>query len=131
MQPKNDQIKTVRQLQRIALLLITIGALGIFLFALVSGMETFGSGITAMLENSPNTLPWLALLVLVWLAWRNKKIGGLLIGIFGLVITWFLNFRGQNFFLITFVICLSISFLGFLIWMCESLIRASINNNQK
>lgn len=128
MDPKNDQIKTVKQLQHMALVLLSICAVGIFLFALISGMWTFGPGVTAMLENSPNTLPWLALIVLVWLAWRNKMAGGLLIGIFGLIITWFFNFRGQNFFLITFVICLIITFLGFLTWMSEQLIQ---NYNQK
>lgn len=129
MDPNNDQIKTVKQLQRIALVLLSICAVGTFLFSLISGMGTFGSGVTAMLENSPNTLPWLALLVLVWLAWRNKKTGGLLNGIFGLIVTWFFNFRGQNFFLITFVICLIITFLGFLIWMSEQLIQAYNQKN--
>jgi len=122
-----NQIKTVTTVQRIALLLLLILSSVIFLFALVSGAETFGSGFSAIVQNSPNTLPWLGLLVLVWVARRNKATGGLLIGVFGLIITWFLNFRGQNFFLITFVICLSITFLGFLVWMCEQLIRAAKN----
>jgi hypothetical protein len=131
MQAPSDQLKTVRLLQRIALIVLSVMAVIICGFALVSGIETFGSGFSSIIENSPNTLPWLALLGLVWLAWRNKKTGGLLITIFGLVITWFFNFRGQNFFLITFVICLTITFLGFMIWMCESLIRAAGAENEQ
>ena len=125
MSTHTPQLKHVKLLQRIALIVLTLFAVLICGFALVSGAGTFGSDPSSLLENSPNTLPWLGLLVLVYLAWRNKLIGGLLIGLMGLILTWFFNFRGQNFFLITFVICLSITFLGFLIWMCEQLIRAA------
>lgn len=82
------------------------------LFALVSGSEDYGGGIQGILKNSPNALPWLLLLVVLFVAWKWELYGGILLVALGLGLTYFFNFRGPNFFMATFVLTLSITALG-------------------
>lgn len=62
-----------------------------FLFALLSGSEKYGGGLKGILMNSPNALPWLLLFVLVYIAWKWKLIGGILIALMGLFTVFFFN----------------------------------------
>lgn len=91
--------------------LFVIGVL-VFAFALMSGSESYGGGIRGIIKNSPNALPWLVLLVLVWVAWRWELIGGIIISLFGLWALFFFVLLGNNFFLSTFIIILLIILLG-------------------
>lgn len=101
-------------LRRIArLLLFTITSI-IFVFALVSGSETYGGGILGIIKNSPNALPWLLLFGLNYLVWKRELIGGSIITIFGLLITWFFNFNNSNFDITVFSITSTITVLGFI-----------------
>ena len=86
----------------IALLLI-IGIL-LFIFSLISGSETYGGGLSGLIRNSPNSIPWIVLLVLVIIARKNYAWGGFLLLIFGGMITYYLNFRGGNFFITTLIL---------------------------
>ena len=56
-----------------------------FVFSLLSGAEGFGGGLKGILINSPNSLPWLILLGLVYLAKKWSMLGGSLVVLFGLV----------------------------------------------
>ncbi len=118
------QIRTVRIIQKSAMIILLVFSLLIFVFALLSGSESFGGGVPGIIKNSPNSLPWLVMLVLVFIAWRNPFFGGILITIAGAILTYYFNFRGGNFFLLTFIICLLILFLGLVIWMSESYLKA-------
>ena len=118
------QAQTARIVQKTALIILFVFSVLIFVFALLSGSESFGGGISGIIKNSPNSLPWLVLLALVIIAWRNPFFGGILITIAGAVLTYYFNFSGENFFLLTFIICLLIVFLGLVIWMTESYLRA-------
>ena len=91
--------------------LLVFGIL-IFLFALVSGSEDYGGGLRGILENSPNALPWLVLLLLVLVAWRWELTGGILITLLGLFLIYFFNIRGNNFFVSTFILTLLVTILG-------------------
>ncbi len=91
--------------------LLVFGIL-IFLFALVSGSEDYGGGLRGILENSPNALPWLVLLLLVLVAWRWELTGGILITLLGLFLIYFFNIRGNNFFVSTFFLTLLVTILG-------------------
>ncbi len=71
-------------------LLLVFGIL-IFIFALVSGAATFGPGIKGVVLNSPNALPWLILLILVYVAWNNELVGGILIALLGILTVFFFN----------------------------------------
>lgn len=57
----------------------------IFIFSLFSGSEEYGGGFTGVLKNSPNALPWAVLLGIVYLAWKNDKIGGYFFLAFGIL----------------------------------------------
>ncbi|KAA3623765.1 MAG: hypothetical protein DWP94_05255 [Flavobacterium sp.] len=97
----------------IALLLI-LGIL-LFIFSLISGSETYGGGLSGLIKNSPNSIPWIVLLVLVIIARKNYAWGGFLLLIFGGMITYYFNFRGGNFFITTLIFCLTVVFLSLVI----------------
>ena len=82
---KNKKLNTaniLRNVARYTLLTITIIVIG---FALLSGSETYGGGVEGILKNSPNTLPWLSLLVFNLIAWKWELAGGIAITLFGLI----------------------------------------------
>lgn len=91
--------------------MLTIGIL-LFVFALLSGAEGYGGGIKGIIKNSPNALPGMALLVIVFIAWKWELIGGILIILLGLFATWFFSFRANNFSVPLFIIVLFIIFMG-------------------
>ena len=91
--------------------LLVIGVL-VFVFALLSGAENKGGGVMGIIKNSPNALPWVLLLVLVYVAWKWELTGGIIITALGLFLFYFFNFAGNNFFLVTFILTLLIILLG-------------------
>ena len=91
--------------------LLVLGIL-VFIFALLSGAEGYGGGIKGIIQNSPNAIPWVILLVLVYVAWKWELIGGTIITLIGFAMLYFFNFRGPNVFLVTFILCLAIIILG-------------------
>lgn len=115
----------VRALQKGALIVLLILSLLLLLFALLSGSQDYGGGFEGLWKNSPNSLPWLVLLVFVIIAWRNKILGGILITISGAALTYYFNFSGENFFLATFVFCMLILLLGLVVWVTGSYIRSA------
>ncbi len=84
----------------------------VVLFALLSGSEDYEEGFMGIVKNSPNTLPWVLLLALNYLAWKKELFGGIILTIFGLFITWFFNFSGVNFWQTTFALTFLITLLG-------------------
>ena len=106
------KIKTAnifRDVSRYSLLII---ASLMFVFALLSGSEGNGNIISGIIKNSPNTLPWLVLLAIVFISWKRELIGGILITAIGFTMMYFFNFAGTNFFLVTFLLTLLITLLG-------------------
>ena len=83
-----------------------------FLFGLVSGAEMEHGIINGIIDNSPNALPGLVLLVSTAIAWKYELIGGALITLFGFFLVYFFNFTGINFFLTTFILTVLITTLG-------------------
>ena len=109
---KNRALKTANILRNIARYSLLVIGILVFIFALLSGSEDYGGGFKGIIKNSPNALPWLLLLVLIYVAWKWELIGGIIITILGFVMLYFFNFNGPNFFLITFILCLLIIALG-------------------
>lgn len=83
----------------------------IFTFALVSGAEAYGNDFMAVVKNSPNALPWLIFLLLIWLAWKNELLGGIFITILGIALLFFFQVFG-NFMMATFIIVLVVILIG-------------------
>jgi hypothetical protein len=81
----------IRILRRTARVLLVLLALFWFGFALLSGVEQSGRGIGAQVRNVPNALPWLALFVVVYIAFRWELAGGILIVIAGAASILFFN----------------------------------------
>lgn len=109
------QLKRLHLLKNGLLGVLFALAILLVLFSLFSGSETHGGSISGIFRNSPNSLPWILFLIIVLIARRKTITGGLLITIFGCVITYFFNFTGGNFFLSTFIVCLSVIFLGIIL----------------
>ena len=90
-------MKTAKILRYIARYTLLIFGVLIFVFALLSGSETFGGGIKGILKNSPNALPWLILLILVVIAWKWELVGGILITLLGILALGFFGIFTANF----------------------------------
>lgn len=123
------QIKMVKLLQKGALIVLLFLSIIILLFALVSGSEAYGGGMEGIWANKMNSLPWIGLLALVLIAYRNKILGGILLTFFGGFLVYFFNFTGQNFFLSTFVMCMIVLLLGLVIWITGSYLKTANNQN--
>ena len=98
----------VRTIARYTLLVLSII---VFIFALISGSESYGGGIIGVMKNSPNTLPWLILLLFIYIAWKWELMGGIIITLLGIVMLYFFNV-GPNFWLTTFILTLLIVIMG-------------------
>ena len=62
-----------------------------FVFALLSGAEKYGGGFRGIIKNSPNALPWLLLFGIVYLAWKNEFLGGVIIFTLGILTMFAFN----------------------------------------
>jgi len=102
---------TCRYIARFSLLTISII---VFVFALLSGSEDYGGGFMGVLKNSPNALPWLIVLVLVYIAWKWELVGGITVTLFGMYLVYFFNFQGSNFYISTFIMTILIVLMGVL-----------------
>lgn len=102
----------ILQIKNLLKIILLVMSLLIFAFALMSGSEGFGGGITGIIKNSPNALPWLILLIVNYINYRNELIGGSIIIAFGIVANLYFNLIGPNFFLATFMVINIITFMG-------------------
>ena len=91
--------------------LLVFGVL-IFIFALFSGAEEYGNGVKGVLKNSPNAIPWLILLVLVYVSWKWELVGGIIITLLGVVALGFFVIFSSNFMIPTLIISLIPIILG-------------------
>ncbi|MCD6089962.1 MAG: hypothetical protein J7J72_00545 [Bacteroidales bacterium] len=90
---------------------LTLGVL-VFVFALISGSVEYGGGIQGIIKNSPNALPWLLFLLLVFVAWKWEVVGGIVIIILGLSFLYVFNFPSAHFFSTASIISFLIIFIG-------------------
>ena len=105
------------------IILLLMGVL-LFVFGLLSGAEN-SEGITTLngiINNSPNAIPGVVILLFVLIAWKHELLGGILITLFGLFLVYFFNFSGNHFFITTFVATLVITTFG-LFFILSWLIR--------
>ncbi|MFC1617220.1 hypothetical protein ACFL2K_03270 [Candidatus Margulisiibacteriota bacterium] len=78
--------KYLRYISRSVLIIIAVFW---FVFALLSGSEELGGGVKGILLNSPNSLPWLLLLLIIYVVWKWEFIGGILIILSGIFTIFF------------------------------------------
>ena len=122
-------LKILKIVRNSALAILFILCILLICFSLFSGSEALGGGLTGVLKNSPNSLPWILLLIILIIARKRNVLGGFLILIFGVGITYFFNFMGQNFFLTTFIVCLLIILLGILVLFTGATIAKNNNSD--
>lgn len=80
--------KVIRDIARIVLLFL---AVLLFVFSLLSGAESLGGGVKGIVNNFPNTLPWIILLVAVFVSFKWELIGGIIILLMGIFTIFFFN----------------------------------------
>lgn len=80
--------KVIRDVARIVLLVL---AVLIFVFSLLSGAESLGGGMKGIVNNFPNTIPWIFLLIAVFITFKWELAGGLIILIIGIFTIFFFN----------------------------------------
>lgn len=89
----------------------------VFVFALLSGSESYGGGFIGIVKNSPNAIPYAFLLVLIYVGWRWPLIGGILITLLGFGLLYLFGFFSSNWNLIPFVVgIIPVIFGGLLIF---------------
>ncbi len=100
-----------------------------FVFALLSGSGDYGGGIKGIIQNSPNSAPWLIFLVLLFIAWKWELIGGILITLLGFGAIYFFCFPWKGFEFAFFLSLVIIIFGSFFIisWY----LRRKANNHQE
>jgi len=81
-----------------------------FIFALLSGSDSFGGGLSGIIQNIPNALPWFLVFAFVYLAWKDELIGGIIISITGIFSVFF--FHTYNSLISFSIISLPIIVLG-------------------
>ena len=106
------RLKTANILRGTARYTLLVLAILVFIFALLSGSEEKGGGIAGIIKNSPNAIPWLILLIFVYVAWKWELTGGIIITLLGIAMLYFFVLASPNFFLATFILTLLIIMLG-------------------
>ena len=111
----------VRRCRRVARTALVVVTLFWIIFALLKGSQSEG-GITSILENYTEILPWLAIIILWFVAWRWEILGGLLIIIFSIYMAFDLGvFEGDSTEGLMIITPLAMTgfmfvFIGFRIW---------------
>jgi len=100
--------KKLMQTSKIYKWIGVVGSLSIglifFLFSLLSGAEAYGGGLIGILKNSPNSLPWLLVIIFSLIGWKWNLTGGVLITLAGISAFVF-------FFLLNPIIYIELAFL--------------------
>ena len=101
----------------------------VFIFALLSGSGDYGGGIKGIIQNSPNSAPWLIFLVLLFIAWKWELIGGILITLLGFGAMYYFCFpwKGLEF---AFYLSLFIIIFGSL-FIISWYLRRKANNHRE
>ena len=85
----------------------------VIVYALFTKYDDYGEGISGIINNSTNLLPWTMLLVSIYIAWNWEILGGVIISLFGIAMLYFFNFKAAIFFSIGSVLAVFVVLLGF------------------
>lgn len=108
--------KVFRGITRWVLLVLTVLLL---IFALLSGAEGYGGGLKGIIQNSPNALPWLLLIIINIIVWKTELWGGLLLIAFSIAAGFFFGAFSDNPFALL-AICLPLFLMGMLLLFYHS-----------
>ncbi len=114
-------VKRCRRVARTALVVVTLFWI---IFGIATGFQNEG-GISSIFDNYMNILPWVAIIVLWFVAWRWEIIGGLLIIAFSVYMAFYLNvFEGSSTEGLMIITPLAMTgfmfvFIGFRIWAAK------------
>ncbi|MBD3247719.1 hypothetical protein GF382_00320 [Candidatus Falkowbacteria bacterium] len=104
--------KIAKRLRSIARTVLFILALSALVFSLFSGIEEAGGGISGLINNGPNALPWLILFIFVFVAWKWELLGGFLIVAMGVFSIFFFDTFNRDSWPILFIVSLPLLLSG-------------------
>jgi len=85
-------------------------------FAMLSGAEGIGRGFKGVIQNVPNALPWLLLLIVNFIVWKSELAGSIILVAFAVAAGFFFGaFTGNQFAL--FVVTIPLIILGIMLMM--------------
>ena len=86
----------VRRCRRVARTALVIVSIFWIIFGIIAGTQAEG-GIRAMFQDYTNIIPWLAIVILWFIAWKWEIPGGLLIIVFSVFMAFHMNvFEGDS-----------------------------------
>lgn len=88
---KEGMHKTAKMIRNFSLIVLSAMAVLLFIFSLLSGAESFGGGVKGIINNFPNTIPWIFLLIAVFIAFKWQLAGGIIILLMGIFTVFFFN----------------------------------------
>jgi len=88
---KETMYRTTRLIKNCARTVLLVLSTLLFIFSLLSGADRLGGGIKGIIHNFPNTLPWIILLVAVFVSFKWELIGGIIILLMGIFSIFFFN----------------------------------------
>ena len=88
---REKRLRILKFLRYFARTILLIQSLLFFIFSLLSGVNRFEGSIMGIIYNSPNVLPWLVLLIFVYIAFKWEILGGLLICSMGIFTLYFFD----------------------------------------
>ncbi|MDP8232246.1 MAG: hypothetical protein P9L91_06195 [Candidatus Zophobacter franzmannii] len=91
-----QKLRRIKILARIMQTLTFIYSILWFTFALLSGSEAYEGGILAVIQNSPNAIPWFVLIIINIVSWGWERTGGILFLIFGIFTFFFFGVADGN-----------------------------------
>lgn len=116
MDHKKHIAKIIEYISKIVLIAY---ALFFGIFAVFSGSDALSGGISAVIQNSPNAVPWIILFVVVLLLWKYEAATGVIVIIMGLIAASFYDFINNPSLL--FIISFPLVFFGALLIMARVL----------
>jgi len=80
----------VRRCRRVARIALAVVSLFWIIFGIIAGTQAEG-GISALFQDFTNIIPWLAIILLWFIAWKWEILGGLLIIAFSIFMAFHMN----------------------------------------
>ncbi|MCF7912949.1 MAG: hypothetical protein K9M99_10500 [Candidatus Cloacimonetes bacterium] len=88
----------------------------IIAFAMLSGAEGYGGGFKGVIQNAPNALPWLLLLIINLIVWKSELAGSIILIVFAIAAGFFFGAFTDNLFAL-FVITIPLIILAIMLMM--------------
>ncbi|MBN2198152.1 hypothetical protein JW698_03115 [Candidatus Wolfebacteria bacterium] len=92
--------KTAKYLRLIARIALLITGIYWFFYGWFTGLDFAEEGIKGLLTHFPNTIPWILLLIFIFIGWKKELVGGIILVLIGFFTIYFFSAMTQAFVMI-------------------------------